>query len=620
MLIFAAFPVFPGQTALAADAEELTGISLRILSGGNAWSTNGAYENNIGSKYIINPSLVEVTDMAGNEVELEITTSGNTILNFKGINIGEAELAPIVAGQYSFNYYLGSKDDTNLVSSALFELTADNDVFWISGLILFIMNTSGEGLVSEFEVLNNQLEPIKPIAERNMNASGMTGMWRDYVVLSGINYTYTVVPPDLDYNIMTGTANIGSVGMGINFTLTHALNVITTIKVTKNAEVGVYYKAGKHFTAFTSFPLTKDEGMSDADSAYDYYTTKLPPATELHYEAVIPGVSIKQSCRFRVTVGQTPTITIDLPLLTAPFGSLPSAWMENDLYTNADDSGSINLNTGGSFKLDTIRVWQAMSGQTSNYFIDPLYDFQIVGDENISLSRSGTTGRDRTTINANTTGVSVIKITYGPLRYSYVAGTSVNEGDGHMDFPAIDPVNTGIIVINVNGGTEIDTGITARNDFDTYYYNKNTSDHVRYTFTPSTQDVRVRVHKPIHDGTGVEWDKGWSEYYRSNDDGSFTIALYEGGNIVEVSTETGVRYHVIDAKGIDVNITNTSNPHQPFAVGDTVRISFNGLKMPIQKIGGIYNPGFPDTAYVVYENALGGDVRGPGTQYDFIVN
>jgi hypothetical protein len=78
-------------------------------------------------------------------------------------------------------------------------------------------------------------------------------------------------------------------------------------------------------------------------------------------------------------------------------------------------------------------------------------------------------------------------------------------------------------------------------------------------------------------------------------------------------------YHVINAKGVAIDIANTTNaswkPGEALNVGDKLEIRFDGIKTPLEKIAGIYNPGFPDTCYVRYDSPFG-EVRGDGVQYD----
>jgi hypothetical protein len=76
---------------------------------------------------------------------------------------------------------------------------------------------------------------------------------------------------------------------------------------------------------------------------------------------------------------------------------------------------------------------------------------------------------------------------------------------------------------------------------------------------------------------------------------------------------------VINAKGIDINVKNLTNPGwkkgDSLSPGDRLEISFDRIKTPLEKIAGIYNPGFPDTCYVKYDSPQG-EVRGEGVQYN----
>gem|GEM_PF-4358783 len=77
---------------------------------------------------------------------------------------------------------------------------------------------------------------------------------------------------------------------------------------------------------------------------------------------------------------------------------------------------------------------------------------------------------------------------------------------------------------------------------------------------------------------------------------------------------------MINAKGVQITIENESDPGKRFKVGDTAKVSFKGLSQPIQKMAGIYNPGWPGTCWVQYETEKGRVIQSEGTQYDVIVN
>ncbi|MDR1821042.1 MAG: S-layer homology domain-containing protein, partial [Oscillospiraceae bacterium] len=208
-------------------------------------------------------------------------------------------------------------------------------------------------------------------------------------------------------------------------------------------------------------------------------------------------------------------------------------------------------------------------------------------------------------------GVSVIKITYGPTEYITANGTK-------LAFNGTSESATGLVVINVGGGGTFDTGLTERNDFDIIYFDK-TEGYREYTFTPEA-GTDVRMHDPLNI---KPWGSGWTAYEASAD-GSVTVRLREGRNIIELKNGGEIQYYVLRAKGIDVTVTNTTNPGQPLKAGDTAEIKLLGIESGIEKLAGIYNPGFgsalaPQIKYsdgfMTVESAKGGQYTSLTTEY-----
>ena len=359
--------------------------------------------------------------------------------------------------------------------------------------------------------------------------------------------------------------------------LAPATNTVTYISVPKGATVGVYRKdtgGSMHFKPFTSYGMMLNGTMSDATR--DVYNADIPLNTDLHIEAYIKGETAKTAKFIRVASHGT-TIAVD-PTPLASWTPAANGWQNANLYTNLGDAGTLNLAVGETFALDTFRVWQAMAGYTDNYFIEPEFAFEQYGDS-VSLDRIGAPGRERLKITADGPGVSVVKITYDPLEYIRSNGETLR-------FNAIDPRNTGIVVVNVGGGADFNTGIAARNDFDTYYFDK-TVGYREFAFTPAAGSS-VRVHDPLNISA---YGSGWKDY-AADADGSFAVKLRDGRNIIMVQNGGSVRFHVVKARGIDVAVTNKTRPGQPLDAGDTAVIALVGLEPPIEKLAGIYNPGF----------------------------
>ena len=391
--------------------------------------------------------------------------------------------------------------------------------------------------------------------------------------------------------------------LAILLTLVMLLSVISmsalaendmTIKVTANLDrennptiISAYSRAAKYFTAHTNYPVNfvKTEG------GYDIYTT-----SGLGFvEAYIPGVTDKV---VKPIAGSE--ITLDLPNL--------SSWVSNryaaDMYTNLGDDGTLNLTSGEIFNLDTFRVWQALGGSvTENNFVEPGFCFDVFGD-NITTERIGGPGREQLKITALSAGVAVIKITYGAVTYN------------GYSYSAIDPRNTYAVVVNVDGGEVFDTGIntpggvTARNDFDTFYFD-NTNTSLDFTFTPASGST-VSIHSPLNSSA---WCSGWSNGVENND-GSWTVSLTDGRNIIKISNGDSTRYHLVKARGIKVTVSNLSTPGSAIGIGETARITINGIESPVEKMSGIYNPGFSQAPYLQYISGMAVVKSDRSGQYD----
>ena len=366
-------------------------------------------------------------------------------------------------------------------------------------------------------------------------------------------------------------------------------NNVTFINVPAGAVVRTVSKQGRlHFQEFNVFPASLDTELSG--EGRDVWRAAIPFATAFHIEVLIPNETALLARRFSAITQHGTTITLNPTPLNEWVNNRSSAWMDANVLTNLDDTGTVNLSSGGVFYLDTFRVWQAMSGVTENYFIEPAYEFQVFGD-NISVERVGLPGREQFRITALSSGVSIIEITYGPVEYVLANGNA-------LFFDAMDERNTLAVIVNVDGGASFDTGIsgmnalgqpigtgvTVRNDFDTWYFDSAVG-YAEFTFTPATGS-QVRVHDPLNI---TPWDNGWTEY-TANADGSFTVQLRDGRNIIEITNGGSTRHQVVRARGITVTIANITRPGQDFDIGDTARITFIGISDPIEKLAGIHNP------------------------------
>jgi len=396
-------------------------------------------------------------------------------------------------------------------------------------------------------------------------------------------------PLSLQSSVDSATAHLRYL-LDTEFALIPVGEDVTFISAPRGTTVGVFHKAdNRHFAPFVSHELTLDSERSNAQ--YDVWRVHIPLNQGRHIEAFGDGTA-KLARRITVTQHRT-TIHVNPTPLDEWVSGRGTAWHDANVLTNLDDTGAVNLSVGGAFDLDTFRVWQAMTGTTENYFVEPLYSFEVFGNS-ASVERIGAPGREQLRITALNPGVSVIKITYGPVEYILANGTTVHH------FDALDPRNTLAVVVNVNGGADFDTGmtglsapgvtigegITVRNDFDTWHFDQ-TVGYREFTFAPA-EGTTVRVHSPLNISS---WGTGWTTY-TADSDGNFTVRLRDGRNIIEMNNNGSIRHQVIRARGVEVTISNVTRPNEDFAVGDTAQISIRGITEPIEKLAGIYNPGF----------------------------
>lgn len=266
----------------------------------------------------------------------------------------------------------------------------------------------------------------------------------------------------------------------------------------------------------------------------------------------------------------------------------------------ADDGYRQTLEVGDEFALEGFRVYQPTLDGTSNRYVEPDMHYEVVVGDSVSVSDvQGGEGRRYATVTAVKPGVSIVKVTYDE---SYVAAPY----DGSLTrFRATAPEQTGVVVFDVGGdGSCIDPGIGLRK-YDTVYFANSVTQpdgaieqgegHGEYTFTPTVADggeVSVETHKPVQ-MEGAFADSTW-EAQHANADGSFTVPLYTGRNIVRISSGGAIRHFAINAMATDVAVSNKTSPGQAPRAGDEVGVSYTDLELPLQKMTAIYNPGWYD--------------------------
>lgn len=261
-----------------------------------------------------------------------------------------------------------------------------------------------------------------------------------------------------------------------------------------------------------------------------------------------------------------------------------------DVYMNINAQGYLRLEGAGStYQLIAIRNWQTVDSTTNNYFIEPDYHYTVL-DENGQPDSSVITISDSGLITAAGAGTAIVLVTYDAINVSNAVGGPF--------FGAIWPENTGVFVVSVGADESgIATGMTINEgkntdattqkmsldaidaELDVIYF---TGAAGSYTFTPETEACTVSVANPtVSDELAFS---GFTTLTKNADD-SFTVTLKEGRNIVKLEKDGKAEYQVITAK----HVSYTVNDGIPVIPGDTVKITFDTLFHPANKLAGIYN-------------------------------
>ena len=246
---------------------------------------------------------------------------------------------------------------------------------------------------------------------------------------------------------------------------------------------------------------------------------------------------------------------------------------ENDLWLQYDFK---EMTVGDTVDIYPRRVPQIVGSAVANDVHRPNFHFEILRGDSISLDTIDTT--DKANVTAEKPGITIVKVTYDETDYK----------DVHYGATAV--TNAAYAVFAVSAASAEDTGITITpkaeiqpgvplTSYDTIYYTEgDTVDYVYGLAIEGADSVRVTCNG--HEVSGTN--------------GEYTLPLENRSNIIGVTAvnEKGVKYYyqVIDARKIEINVENKTDPGQPLEIGDTAAVSFKGIANPVYKLATIYNP------------------------------
>ena len=462
-----------------------------------------------------------------------------------------------------------------------------------------------------FLALNGNSYNVAFIPSEAHQAEGYTTLYKAGTLTFNVN-VYGAIPKAADYTITLPSD--AELMLGIKFT--HFTNFEPVepkaTEVSGDTKTVTYHLADNQVYNYRTW---KKDGLTQAG----YFTMSIDPAkcpvvefTEADYKAFNPH-----------QVNHDPQSN--------------KGYETGDLFLNINEQGHLKMNTGDTFLAHAMRTWELTDNSTNNYFMEPDFHYTVVGLDGkpstgvIEIENANTTTSPWSQIKAVGTGTAIVLVTYDAIGVNYFSGVNKTEYLGGEHWGAIWPENTGVFVVTVgenasgikpnmlindeyNKETLKLAGNNVDAEHDVFYY-LDTEEGATYTFTPEgVADITI-AYPTIGEQT-VTYSGFGSEGVTKNEDGSYTLLLKHGRQIIKMTDAAGKSaYQVIKARECHREITNVtregSNIFQP---GDKIKIQYSGLYHPANKLAGIYNM----SAYVTYNGIPNGSslILGSG-QYTF---
>lgn len=463
-----------------------------------------------------------------------------------------------------------------------------------------------------------------------------------FLALNGNSYNVAFIPSEKHQSegymtlyrggTLTASVNVtGAIPLGGNFCI--------TVPSDAQLELGMKFT---HFTDFTLVSPDKTEDSNDGKTysytlangqVYNYRTWKNGGLTNAGYftmnldESKCPKISFSES---DYTKHAPNAINHDV--------KSNNGYETGDLFLNINPEGHLKLKPGQNFLLHAMRTWELTDNSTNNYFFEPDFHYTILDSDfnpsnNVikieNCSQNNTSAWSK--ITATGTGTAIVLVTYDGINLNYYNNTDKKDYLGGEYWGAIWPENTGVFVVTV-GEEEaaVDPNMTINEQYnvealrlagkyldaehDVLYF-LDSEEGFPYTFSP-VGVTSVTIASPEISETSATYKAFSTDGVTKNEDGSYTILLKYGRNIVKLSDTNGhSAYQIISAKPCHREITNITRPGSKiFQPGDKFKIQYSGLFHPANKIAGIYNM----SAYVTYNGTPNGSslILGSG-QYIF---
>ncbi len=435
-----------------------------------------------------------------------------------------------------------------------------------------------------------------------------------YLLFAGGNaelYSYNAVPQgELAQTYGTGVKLNQAIFSG-TFTYAKSLTIpmlhTYTITAPSGADVQMFNQLRNFYVEELNEIGVTDNGDGTASHVY-----RLPgSSTSLSYRVSMSGYITKAgyisslstdgslSVEWTDSDASPATRENDVVASVAPY-------VEDSLLLNVNSQNYLELGTGETYRLRAYRVWEIINTITTNIMIEPDFHYTVLSGSDVVSINTVTAGNGNASgnwldITAAGVGTAIIEISYDAIK--------ISGGSYSGTYAASDSQRTGLVVIHVgpNGSADIDLGLASEHtvngtsyssswdaEYDTVYFNGASGE---FSFTPSAAGGITSVEVLNNPTTNSDWTTLVAA------EGVYTATITPGNNILRITSGDTVEYQIVRGAAVTTVVENVTAPGEPVHPGDTAKVSFNGLYMPIPKFSGIYNPGYgvvgQQTVYVM---------------------
>ena len=272
-----------------------------------------------------------------------------------------------------------------------------------------------------------------------------------------------------------------------------------------------------------------------------------------------------------------------------------------NVYLTVNQQGYKNVDVGQTFDLNIFRNWQAIESFINAQIALPDVHYRVI-DENGNDSDIVTIAADSNnsgvaTVTGNKAGTAIVLVTYDAMTHMQ-GQTSDSEYHG---MSAIWPEFTGVFVVSVGAdGTSVKTNtvmnrlngkttaLDAEHDILYYFDDQGAS----YSFKPEEGCTVTVARSTVTDK--MSFNGFTADGVTVAADGTVTVTgLTTGRHILCVEKDGVKTYQVVTARGVSYDFLDADGKVLPktteFKAGDKVKIQFNGLVNPVEKMAGVYN-------------------------------